>query len=112
MKPKNARHHYLRAHQSQYTRQYNRFGDVVMARHSERLLDAQWQKYVEYAKTLDDSVEDVEIVEDEQPTPHWNNHVQINPECAVGKHSNCSGTGWNIHQDEPAPCPCPCHAHE
>lgn len=104
-KPKNARANYNEAHKSQFTRQYNRFGDVVMARHSERLLDAQWQKYVDYAKSLDDEVEDVE----DEPILTLPDHIQINPECAAGKHSNCSGTGWDLHQDEPTGCPCHCH---
>lgn len=35
--------------------------------------------------------------------------VKTNPECSAGKHSNCSGDGWDLERDEPAQCPCECH---
>jgi hypothetical protein len=34
-----------------------------------------------------------------------------NPECRDGKHTNCSGQGWNSIQDEPCDCPCECHGN-
>jgi hypothetical protein len=33
----------------------------------------------------------------------------MNPDCAEGKHRNCSGDGWDHAADAPAPCPCSCH---
>lgn len=38
--------------------------------------------------------------------------ILANPECRQGKHTNCTGYGWNIPKDEPWPCPCSCHIEQ
>lgn len=34
------------------------------------------------------------------------------PECAVGKHFNCDGEGWDYGLDEPCRCPCERAGHD
>lgn len=34
------------------------------------------------------------------------------PDCAVGKHGNCKGEGWNVELDCLDVCPCLCHEKE
>lgn len=36
----------------------------------------------------------------------------MNPDCRDGKHSSCSGNGWNEALDRPCGCPCKCHKCE
>jgi hypothetical protein len=38
--------------------------------------------------------------------------VLIDPDCAAGKHDNCSGNGFDVGADQPAPCPCRCHTKD
>lgn len=33
----------------------------------------------------------------------------MNPDCRDGKHTSCSGDGWDMEQDVPVQCPCDCH---
>lgn len=35
--------------------------------------------------------------------------VMIDPDCASGKHWNCTGESWDNELDASAPCPCVCH---
>ncbi|MEW9874019.1 hypothetical protein [Arthrobacter sp. HS15c] len=34
----------------------------------------------------------------------------MNPDCRDGKHSSCSGDGWDLELDKVTHCPCTCHA--
>lgn len=47
------------------------------------------------------------------PFPPGTNAAQIaatlNPDCEQGKHTACSGDGWDRKADERAPCDCLCH---
>lgn len=35
--------------------------------------------------------------------------LDLNPDCATGKHTACSGTAWCESCDELVPCECSCH---